>query len=258
MSKTRVVAYIAGLLVASISYAHASAVIDMKSVTINLQDQATLQRGAKIYMNYCSGCHSLHYMRYNRMAEDLGLTTFDGKVDTNLLVNNLIFTNAKINDPIQVSMPATDAREWFGMVPPDLSLVARERGAEWIYRYLKSFYVDKTRPFGTNNLLVPDVAMPNVLAPLLGNVIIVNKLTDSLKPMEPFLTLSEKGEMNQQQVDTLLEDLITFLVYVGEPVKLVRYRMGLVVLAFLSIFLIVALLLKKMYWKNIYHPHQDD
>ncbi|AHE68215.1 cytochrome c1 [Legionella oakridgensis ATCC 33761 = DSM 21215] len=158
------------------SFTHAATTaIEIKPVTIDLHDQARLQRGARLYMNYCSGCHSLRYLRYNRMAEDLGLTTFDGSVDKDLLTNNLIFTTAKLYDPIEISMPAEDARQWFGKMPPDLTLSGRERGAAWLYTYLKSFYIDHTRPFGANNLLVPDVAMPNILAPLQGEVIAEKK-----------------------------------------------------------------------------------
>jgi ubiquinol-cytochrome c reductase cytochrome c1 subunit len=175
-----------------------------------------LQRGAKLFINYCAGCHSLRYLHYHRMAVDLGLSN-------DLLVNNLIFTGAKIDEPIRNSMPAAKAKKWFGVAPPDLSLVARERGAAWIYTYLKSFYADDSRPFGTNNRLAPGVAMPNVLA-------------------------VDKGEMSQQQFEQTLEDLVSFLVYVGEPAKLLRYRMGIKVIIFLSLFLIVVYQLKKLYW----------
>ena len=216
-------------------------------IDTDVQDPARLQRGAKIFMNYCSGCHSLRFMRYNRMARDLGLTTFTGEIDTDLLKNNLIFTTAQIQDPIQISMPPTDARQWFGRTPPDLSLSARERGADWIYTYLKSFYVDKSRPFGANNLLVPDVAMPNILAPLQGNVIA--EKNSELKPSD--IVLVARGEMTEQEFDSALQDLVTFLVYVAEPVQLIRYRIGVFVLLFLLVFLVVAYRLKRSYWADI-------
>lgn len=250
MSKDRIVTYLLGLLMSSLLQAAASKV-EISSIDIDLRDQAKIQRGAKLFMNYCSGCHSLRYMRYNRMAEDLGLTTFDGELDKDLLVSNLIFTSATIYDPIQISMPAIDARQWFGITPPDLSLSARERGPEWIYTYLKSFYADDSRPFGANNLLVPDVAMPNVLAPLAGKVIAIRE-GDPKKSVISHLVLVENGEMNQQQFDSAVQDLVSFLVYVGEPVKLVRYRIGIMVLIFLSIFLVAAYLLKKAYWKKLH------
>lgn len=219
----------------------------IESVRIDVGDKAKLQRGAAMFMNYCSGCHSLRYLRYNRMAMDLGLTTFDGRLDEDLLVNNLIFTSAKVGDPIRVSMPEVNARQWFGKVPPDLSLSARERGANWIYTYLKSFYADKKRPFGSNNLLLPDSAMPNILGPLAGEVIAIpQRNTDRLD-----LVLVEQGEMGQNQFDSAVEDLVTFLVYVGEPAQLYRYPLGVAVLLFLTVLLIFAYRLKKAYWHRL-------
>jgi ubiquinol-cytochrome c reductase cytochrome c1 subunit len=225
--------------------------IELVPISPNIEDSASLQRGAKLFMNYCSGCHSLRYVRYNRMAKDLGLTTFSGETDSDLLKNNLIFTSAKIQDPIINSMPPADARQWFGRVPPDLSLSARERGSAWIYTYLKSFYVDKKRPFGSNNLLVPDVGMPNVLAPLIGRVILKpDKPTSKDKP-STHLLLVKPGEMNQGEFDNALCDLVTFLVYVSEPAQMIRYQIGWAVLLFLCVFLIVAYQLKRSYWRNI-------
>jgi ubiquinol-cytochrome c reductase cytochrome c1 subunit len=251
MSKNRIAAYLISLLVTSLLQAAATAKIELASIDVDVQDQTKIQRGAKLFMNYCSGCHSLRYMRYHRMAEDLGLMTFNGELDTDLLSNNLMFTSAKIYDPIQVSMPTTDARQWFGITPPDLSLSAREHGPRWIYTYLKSFYVDESRPFGANNLLVPDALMPNVLAPLAGKMIAVRKGSPK-KLIISHLVLVEHGEMSQQEFDSALQDLVAFLVYVGEPVKLIRYRIGVIVLIFLSIFLMVVYRLKKMYWKRLH------
>ncbi|KTD59969.1 cytochrome c1 [Legionella shakespearei] len=219
----------------------------MQTVSVDIRDKERLQRGASLFMNYCSGCHSLKYMRYNRMAKDLGLTTFDGRLDEDLLKNNLIFTQATINDPIQIAMLPTDAKEWFGIVPPDLSLTARERGTTWIYNYLKSFYSDDARPFGSNNLLVPDVAMPNVLEPLIGKMV----LNPNHKTSDASLLLIKPGEMYPAQFDSAIQDLVTFLAYVGEPAQLVRYRLGGFVIAFLFIFLIVAYRLKKNYWQQL-------
>nr|WP_242602171.1 cytochrome c1 [Legionella nagasakiensis] len=233
------------------TYADA-AEVKIKPVTIDLHNQARLQRGARLYMNYCSGCHSLRYIRYHRMAEDLGLTTFDGHVDKDLLTNNLIFTTAKIYDPIEISMPEADARQWFGKMPPDLSLSGRERGANWLYTYLKSFYVDHTRPFGANNLLIPDVAMPNVLAPLQGEVVAEKTEKQMGKPQDATLVLIKNGEMTQQQFDSALQDLVTFLMYVAEPNQFIRYRIGWFVMIFLGLFAVVAFQLKKLYWRNIH------
>jgi len=216
--------------------------LPLLSVPINIKDKPSLQRGAKIFMNYCSGCHSLRYLRYNRMAQDLGLTTFTGALDEPLLYSNLIFTSAKAHDPIAISMPEKDARQWFGLTPPDLSLVARKRGASWVYTYLHSFYEDKQRPFGANNLLVPKVAMPDVLYPLRGRVVVTGE-TD-------LLWLGE-GEMSEQEFEGLLQDLVNFLVYVGEPAQLVRYRLGVLVLIYLFIFFVITYRLKKNYWQDL-------
>ena len=180
------------------------------------EHQAALLRGAKWFMDYCSGCHSLRYMRYNRMAHDVGFMTASGEVDVNLLRSNFIYTHAMPHDPIQISMPAVDARQWFGRVPPDLSLTARERGRAWIYTYLNSFYADPSRPFGANNRLVPDVAMPNVLVPL-----------------------RDDNGMTQQQFEQSLNDVVAFLSYVAEPEKAERESLGWKVLLFLLILLIL-------------------
>ncbi|MCC5791863.1 MAG: cytochrome c1 [Legionellaceae bacterium] len=237
---------LAGLVFCVNSYA-ASSAMPLLSANIDIRDKASLQRGAAFYMNYCSGCHSLRYMRYNQMGKDLAITDFTGTVDEDLLYNNLIFTEAKVHDPIEISMPPEDARQWFGVPPPDLSLITREHGVDWVYTFLKSFYADDTRPFGANNLLVSGVAMPNVLEPLSGRIIAPD--SNNRKPAS--LLLVSKGEMSSQQFDRALLDLVSFLSYVGEPVQLVRYRIGVGVLLFLALFLMVAWPLKKLYWNKL-------
>ncbi|TAL62044.1 MAG: cytochrome c1 [Legionella sp.] len=232
-----------------LAFASSEVDLPLQKVSVDIKNKERLQRGAKWYMNYCSGCHSLKYMRYNRLAKDLGLTTFDGELDKDLLKSNLIFTQASIYDPIQIAMPAEDAKQWFGMVPPDLSLVARARGADWLFTYLQSFYRDSKRPFGSNNLLISDVAMPNVLAPLIGKTILITHPKDH----STYLQLVQPGEMYPNQVDDALTDLVTFLVYVGEPAQLIRYKLGFFVILFLLVFLVVAYLLKKVYWQRIKH-----
>ncbi len=221
-------------------------------IKIELNDKAKLQRGARFFMNYCSGCHSLRYLRYDRMAKDLGLTTFDGALDEKLLLNNLIFTRAKIHDPIQISMRVQDARQWFGAVPPDLTLKARERGASWLYTFLKSFYEDSSRPFGSNNLLVPEVGMPNVLQPLIGQVVLTLELAAETQVRETSLISARPGKMSEPQFNSALEDLISFLVYAAEPIKVIRYRIGSLVCAFLLIFLVFVYKLKETYWRNLH------
>lgn len=225
-------------------YVHASdfALIPFKP---NIQNQAQLQRGAKVFMNYCSGCHSLRYLRYSRMAKDLGLTTFDGAVDSPLLKNNLIFTTATIYDPIRISLPETMAHEWFGRMPPDLSLTAREKGPSWIYTFLKSFYLDPKRPFNANNLLVPDTSMPNILSPLSG-IYQMRMDTNHLAK----LILVKEGSMSTPAFDATLKDVITFLTYVAEPNKLERITLGYKVVAFLLLWFVILWLLYKSYLKK--------
>jgi ubiquinol-cytochrome c reductase cytochrome c1 subunit len=218
------------------------------SLEINIHDKEKLQRGAKFFMNYCSGCHSLEYMRYNTMAMDLGLTSFDGKVDSDLLTNNLIFTKSTIYDPIKISMPPEDARQWFGIVPPDLSLISRVRGASWLYNYFRGFYADPSRSFGTNNILFPQVAMPNVFAPLVG-IMIASPHAQLESPED--LRLAIPGKISEPELDSHLEDLITFLVYVGEPARLVRYKLGIFVIVFLIVFFLFANALKNWYWRRL-------
>lgn len=217
-----------------------------ESISINIKNKERLQRGAKLFMNYCSGCHSLKYMRYSQMAGDLGLINIEGQVDNNLL-NNLIFTKATMYDPIHIAMSLEDAKQWFRVVPPDLSLSARERGAVWLYNYLKSFYNDNTRPFGVNNLLVPNVAMPNVLEPLIGQMVLVSNNESHLS----YLLLVKQGEISPTQADSALQDLVTFLVYVSEPNRLLRYRLGVFVIIFLCIFLVVVYRLNTVYWRGL-------
>jgi ubiquinol-cytochrome c reductase cytochrome c1 subunit len=243
--------FIIAVIVISNATIAADASVDLKSIRVDLHNKASLQRGARYFMNYCSGCHSLNYLRYSQMAKDLGLTTFDGSIDSDLLINNLIFTESSAHDPIKIAMPEEDARQWFGRLPPDLSLTARERSADWIYTYLKSFYKDKSRPFGSNNLLVPDVSMPNVLAHLQGEVIGVKRqgAIDVLPDVQ--LVMVEKGAMTQSQFDSILQDLVTFLVYASEPHKLTRYNIGMGVMIFLLVLAVFAYLLKREYWRKI-------
>lgn len=221
--------------------------INLNSFTVDIKDKERLQRGARLFMNYCSGCHSLKYLRYNDMAEHLGLTTFDGQIDQDILKSNLIFTKSTIYDPINIAMPPEDAKQWFGVVPPDLSLTARSRGAAWIYTYLKSFYQDKSRPFGTNNLLIPNVAMPNILEPLLGNTILVENKGNHAS----YLLVLKPGEMQASQFDDAIKDVVTFLVYVGEPAQLIRYKMGFFVICFLLVLFVLSYNLKKAYWRRL-------
>lgn len=245
----RTLALLILILVSPVSFAKEP---NLYHVKVDLKDKEKLQRGARYFMNYCSGCHSLKYIRYSRLGKDLNLLTFDGDLDEALLYNNLIFTQAKVHDPIQVSMQPENARQWFGVIPPDLSLITRVRGTDWIYTYLKSFYEDPSRPFGTNNLLIPEVAMPNVLSPLIGQVKAI-KNEDTTHHDEDALTLIhvKPGEMTESEFDGVIEDLVTFLAYVAEPEKLLRHQIGYFVLFYLLVLLALVYPLKRLYWKRL-------
>ncbi len=230
----------------------------LQKAEINLHDKDSLQRGAKIYMNYCSGCHSLQYMRFNRLAKDIGITNNKEEVVTEMLVKNLMFTDAKIGDTLRVALPKEDAKQWFGVLPPDLTLVARSRGTNWLYTYLLSFYQDKSKPWGTNNRLFPDVAMPNILAGLQGDQLPLYKTVKQHIDGDTFeveqlykLQLLENGAMTQHEFKSVVNDLVTFLAYVAEPIKLTRMHIGIRVLLFLLMFAMLTYFLKKEYWKDI-------
>ena len=213
---------------------------------IDLGDRASLQRGAHLYMNYCAGCHSLKYLRYSRMGEDLGLGEDE-------VMNNLNFTGAKFGEPIQSSMPADHATQWFGQAPPDLSVISRVRGSDWIYTYLKSFYLDESRPLGWNNTLFPDVSMPNPLWQMQGLQRAEYGKADATgeRPVEK-LVMAQPGTLEADQFNQVARDITAFLEYAGEPAVLKREAMGVWVILFLALFTFLAWLLKTEYWKDVH------
>ncbi len=214
----------------------------------DIKSAESLQRGARNFMNYCSGCHSLKYLRYSRLAADL-------KIPESEVVKNLIFTGAKPFDEISTAMPA-DATDWFGKQPPDLTLMARERGVDYIYSYLKSFYVDKTRPFGVNNLYLAGTAMPHVLSSLQGLQKPVYKnekdAHGSAKMVLVGVEAMTPGAMKPEEYDQFIRDTANFLDYAAEPIKATRQSMGIFVMLFLLVFFVFAYLLKKEYWKDVH------
>jgi len=213
----------------------------------DIADPVSLQRGAQLYMNYCSGCHSLKYMRYSRMAKDLGLTEEE-------VMENLNFTGAKFGEQVLVSMPAAGAEKWFGKMPPDLSVTSRVRGSDWIYSYLKSFYVDETRPLGWNNTVYPNASMPNPLWEMQGIQRAVHGAPDPATgdPVVARLELAAPGSQAAQEFDRTARDITAFLEYVGEPAALKRQSMGVWVILFLAFFTFLAWLLKQEYWKDVH------
>ncbi len=211
---------------------------------IDLSDKASLQNGAKLFVNYCLSCHSAKYQRYNRMAKDLGMTEEQVK-------ENLMFTTDKIGDTMNIAMSPEDGAVWFGTAPPDLSVIARARGVDWLYTYLRSFYVDEARPFGVNNLVFPDVGMPHVMWELQGLQRAVFSEHDGKKAFERF-ELVEPGSLSPHEFDIAMRDLTAFLSYIGEPIQMERRAMGKWVLLFIGVFFVLAYLLKKEYWKDVH------
>lgn len=217
----------------------------LDKVAIDLSDKPALQRGAQLFMNHCAGCHSLKYIRYQTLAQDLGIVDMEGKVLDEVVKKNLMFVGEKLTDAITVNMTKSDGANWFGVAPPDLSLVARSRGANWLYTYLRSFYQDDKKPWGVNNLVFPDVAMPHVLLELQGLQV---RTDDAAAPLK----MTRPGRLTAVAYDNAIKDLVNFLVYVGEPVQETRKHLGVWVLLFLGVFFIFAFLLKKEYWKDVH------
>jgi ubiquinol-cytochrome c reductase cytochrome c1 subunit len=222
----------------------ASAGISLESADADLSDSKSLSNGAKLYVEYCLGCHSVKYIRYLNIADD-----FDIKQNT--VLRDIAPEGAGIYDKMLTAMNVRDAKRWFGTTPPDLSLIARSRGADWLYTYLKSFYVDSSKPLGVNNAVFPDVGMPNPLWQLQGEQVAVFKKEHGQEVISK-LVIQEKGTMSPDQFDEAINNLVNFLVYAGEPSQLERRSMGKYVLLFILLFGIIAYLLKKEYWKDVH------
>ncbi|HZV38634.1 MAG TPA: cytochrome c1 [Pseudoxanthomonas sp.] len=219
---------------------------DLQQAGNDLTDKASLQRGAKLYVSYCSGCHSLKYLRYSRIASDLGLTEEE-------VMQNLNFTGGKIGDQIQVSLQEDSAKKWFGKMPPDLSLIARVRGSDWVYTYLKSFYLDESRPLGWNNKLFPNASMPNPLWEMQGLQHAEFGKADAAgeRPVEA-LKVTQPGNVPPQAYDQAVRDVTNFLEYAGEPAALKRQNIGVWVVLFLAALALLAYLLKQEYWRDVH------
>ena len=220
---------------------------ELEDAQVDLKDKASMQRGAKYFMNYCMGCHSLQYMRYQRMADDLGIPEDE-------LRDNLLFGNAKPTDMMTSALKPEDGVKWFGTEIPDLTLLTRWRSPDWVYSYLKSYYVDDTRPYGVNNLVFPDVGMPHPFAHLQGiqAPVYAGGHGEEDKGHVVDVKLVEPGQLTPAEYDVMLRDLTNFLTYVGEPSKLERRQLGIYVLLFLGLLFILAVFLKREYWKDVH------
>lgn len=237
--------------------------IECEAFDVDLHDKAALQRGAQLYMNYCMGCHALRYARYERTANDLG-------IPAELMLGNLVFGDAKIGDLMTNALPDAQGKKWFGAAPPDLTLIARRRGPEWLYTYLHSFYLDPARPYGANNLVFPDVGMPHALHELQGDQVCkpawkiaanggiardpvtYENLEDESHPCGRVEHVEGTGSLTPDEYDRAVADLVSFLEYVGEPMQLERQRIGIFTLLFLALFLVVAWMLNREYWKDVH------
>lgn len=252
--------------VAVMPVAHAAGGTDwpMEDFDGDLENLPSLQNGFRLYMNYCIGCHSLKFQRYERTADDL-------QIPHELALENLVFTGQKIGELMTSAMDPDKAKSWFGAPPPDLTMVARVRGNDWIYNYLKTFYVDETRPLGVNNKIFPNVGMPHVLAELQGVQregclqvpMIAANGGERRDPLDPSKTITEEkcgllyveegtGAYDAEQYDAAIYDLTNFLYYVGDPSRMERHRMGIFVLLFLVILGCCTYLLNREFWKGIH------
>jgi ubiquinol-cytochrome c reductase cytochrome c1 subunit len=222
----------------------ASSSLKLEDADIDLSDSVSLERGAKYFVTYCLGCHSAKHIRYKRIALDL-------HIDEAEILKNVAPLGAGIYDQMHSAMNSHDAEKWFGTTPPDLSLIARSRGADWLKSYLKGFYEDKTKPTGVNNVIFPDVAMPNVFWQKQGTQQAVIEKVEGHNVVTE-LKLEQPGQLSAKEFDKLIDDLVNFLVYVGEPVQLERQSMGKYVLFFILMFTVLAYLLKKEFWKDVH------
>jgi ubiquinol-cytochrome c reductase cytochrome c1 subunit len=214
----------------------------LQHANVNIRDTVAIQRGARIFVNYCLSCHSASYMRYNRLAVDLGL-------DEDLVMKNLVFADVKIGETMEAAMEPEDAEAWFGKAPPDLSVISRSRGSDWLYTYLLTFYQDESG--GWNNQTLSNVSMPHVMWQLQGIQKPVYATHEGQEVID-HLTLAEPGLQSPEEFENSVRDLVTFLDYLGEPAKVKRKNIGVWVLLFLALFALIAYALKAEYWRDVH------
>ena len=257
-----------GCLVVGLSAVAAESTVELEPMTANLEDKPSLQRGMALFMNYCIGCHSLKFQRYERTADDLG-------IPHKVALENLVFTDQQIGGLMETAMAPESAKNWFGAAPPDLTMVDRVRGTDWVYNMLKSFYVDEARPFGVNNRVYPNIGMPHVLMDLQGTPLEDcrgYKPIDILDGEDAVVALVREGEgavereencnfievepgtgsMSEDEFDQAAYDIANFLHYVGDPGRADRHRLGYWVLGFLALLFVVATMLNREYWKDVH------
>ena len=260
---TLLISIFCSALISSAAFAAGGHGAVLDKVHMNMDDKASLQNGAKLFMNYCLSCHSAGYSRYNRVAEDL-------EIPEALLKENLMFATEKTGDLMVTTMPADDAKRWFGVTPPDLTLVSRVRKPNWVYTYLRAFYQDESSPSGWNNSLFENVAMPHALYELQG----VQRLVGKVKPAEAaagdahaaeqsnqgeqrivgdaIFELQYEGKLSPVEFDEAMRDLTAFLAYLAEPAQLQRKKIGVFSVGFVIILMMFCYVLKKEYWRDIH------
>lgn len=217
---------------------------ELEAANNNIANTASLQRGAKYFVNYCLGCHSAKYVRYNRLGRDLQLSNQQ-------LMDNLMFTGERPFDTMAIAMRPEDSARWFKISPPDLSLIARSRGPDYIYTYLRSFYVAPDRPTGVNNIVLPGSSMPHVLWELQGTQRAVFGRDEDGKEVFDHFEVVRPGQLDERAFDEVVRDIVNFLDYIGEPIKRERQQLGVRVIGFLLVFLLIAFMLKKEIWKDV-------
>jgi ubiquinol-cytochrome c reductase cytochrome c1 subunit len=240
--RNAVIAFAFGVALAGPVAAQHEAELD--SANNNIANTASLQRGAKYFVNYCLGCHSADYVRYNRLGQDLQLSDQQ-------LIDNLMFTGERPFDTMSRAMRPGDAERWFGIAPPDLSLIARSRGTDYLYTFLRSFYADPSSPTGVDNVVLPGTAMPHVLWQLQGIQHAVFAPDEHGAEVFERLELAKPGDLGVAEFDDVVRDIVNFLDYIGEPIKRQRQQLGIRVIGFLLVFLLIAYMLKKEIWKDV-------
>lgn len=231
------------LLFAPLAAFASGAAVPLDKAPVNLEDHASLQRGARVFVNYCLSCHSAAAMRYSRL-EEIGLTQDQIK-------QNLLFAGDKVGATMGIGMTAADAKQWFGAAPPDLSVEARARTPDWLYTYLRGFYRDDSRPTGWNNTVFDKVGMPHVLYGLQGEQVLRHPVAGNAHA-KPELVLVKQGQMSPAEYNSMVGDLVNYLTWMAEPAKIKRQELGILVLLFLGLFFILAYYLKKEFWKDIH------
>lgn len=238
---------LAGLALLATGVANAATGVPLERARVDIRDVASMQRGARNFVNYCMGCHSAQYVRYNRLGEDL-------QIPEDELVRELMFAAQKPQETMTIALRASDADRWFGTAAPDLSLIARNRGVDYLYNFLRYFYADPSRPTGVNNLMLDNAAMPHVLWELQGvreAVFEEQGSGDSAQKVFKEFRQLTPGKLSPEEFDAFVRDTVAFLAYVGEPMQLERRRLGVWVLGFLLVFGILAYLLKREIWKDV-------